>query len=799
MSISSRSTSRSAKGSFLVPGPDVSIEPEEDTILEDSDSPIGDLSAVHLTIPSTKIMSTKESDADEDRIVLQDMGDTPMLEKEVNSLHSSPERRFAEQRLGEGDTDSIDGRVLREYGDPIEYDPTFKGPIKNRSCTDVICCFLFLLCILATIVISCIGFAHGDPYRLVYPTDSQGDICGLGELQDRPNLFFFDLVTCARLGPAVVTGCPTPQVCVEKCPSKNTVYMTLTRKDLICQYMVDLNEPPYSKMSVSELVKHNLCASYYLDSKPILGRCVPRAFSDVLDASKSVLDIDGNTTLERANGEGVTIKEVKEGTINLLKFFRLKGIAELLFNDILNTLHLIAACLVIAMVLAMIWIVLLRWLTHITIWLSIILFICLFAAATGFSFHKYYEVKGKNVTQDYKLPEQFHFELDYFLNLERTWLIFGCTSGTILVVFLLIIIGLCSRIVLAANLIAEASVAVSHMWCVLLWPVVPFLLQFAVIAYWITTSVYIASMGEKEFYNGTSDIYHLLNRVPCSPDGNSTLNELCGFVKYGGDSYKTAMLVWMLFMFFWLMNFVLALEEMTLAGAFASYYWAWDKARDIPKFPLLSSFRRSIRYHTGSLAFGSLVMAFVQMIVSALEYLNRKLKGSENDVAKFILKCLRCCFWCLEKFLRYINKNAYILIAVHGRNFCTAAKDGFLLIMRNVLRAAILDKVCDFLMLVSKLLITAATGAIAYFWFNQEVPVVEEYVPELHYFLSPVVLVVIGTYLIVDCFFDVYSMAVDTIFLCFLEDIERNDGTKERPYYMTKTRNLRKFLRNKFE
>ena len=35
-------------------------------------------------------------------------------------------------------------------------------------------------------------------------------------------------------------------------------------------------------------------------------------------------------------------------------------------------------------------------------------------------------------------------------------------------------------------------------------------------------------------------------------------------------------------------------------------------------------------------------------------------------------------------------------------------------------------------------------------------------------------------------------MAVDTLFLCFLEDLERNDGTPEKPYYMSK--NLRKIL-----
>lgn len=29
-------------------------------------------------------------------------------------------------------------------GEPLRYDPTFKGPLKGRSCTDVICLFLFV-------------------------------------------------------------------------------------------------------------------------------------------------------------------------------------------------------------------------------------------------------------------------------------------------------------------------------------------------------------------------------------------------------------------------------------------------------------------------------------------------------------------------------------------------------------------------------------------------------------------------------------------------------------------------------
>lgn len=38
------------------------------------------------------------------------------------------------------------------------------------------------------------------------------------------------------------------------------------------------------------------------------------------------------------------------------------------------------------------------------------------------------------------------------------------------------------------------------------------------------------------------------------------------------------------------------------------------------------------------------------------------------------LKCCICCFYCLEKFIRYMNHNAYTVIAIEGTHFCNAAR-----------------------------------------------------------------------------------------------------------------------------
>lgn len=82
--------------------------------------------------------------------------------------------------------------------------------------------------------------------------------------------------------------------------------------------------------------------------------------------------------------------------------------------------------------------------------------------------------------------------------------------------------------------------------------------------------------------------------------------------------------------------FVGALSDITLAGAFASYYWAFQKPKDVPSFPVMSAAGRAVRYHLGSLAFGSLLLAIVKIIRVILEFLYQKLHASQNKVAQIV-------------------------------------------------------------------------------------------------------------------------------------------------------------------
>uniref|UniRef100_A0A8C9FPX5 Choline transporter-like protein n=1 Tax=Pavo cristatus TaxID=9049 RepID=A0A8C9FPX5_PAVCR len=332
------------------------------------------------------------------------------------------------------------------------------------------------------------------------------------------------------------------------------------------------------------------------------------------------------------------------------------------------------------------------------------------------------------------------------------------------IVIVLMLIFLRNRIRIAIALLKEGSRAIGYIMSTLFYPIVTFILIAICISYWAVTATFYTEFIVL-FLFLSIQTFNTTNVTKLCPGAQ------CTFAFYGGESlYHKYIFIFQLanaFVFLWLVNFAIALGQCTLAGAFASYYWASRKPADIPLWPLFSSFGRAIRYHTGSLAFGALILAIVQLIRVILEYLDHKLKGTQNSFTRFLLCCLKCCFWCLERFLKFINRNAYIMIAIYGKNFCTSAKEAFFLLMRNVVRVAVLDKVTDFLLFLGKILVAGGVGVLAFFFFTQRIPVFAQEAPALNYYWVPLLTVIIGSYLVAHGFFSVYAMCVDTLFLCF--------------------------------
>ena len=68
------------------------------------------------------------------------------------------------------------------------------------------------------------------------------------------------------------------------------------------------------------------------------------------------------------------------------------------------------------------------------------------------------------------------------------------------------------------------------------------------------------------------------------------------------------------------------------------------------------------RYHLGSAALGSFVVALIQFVRFLLEYLEKKIKlaqakaGVAGAFVKYVMCCVNCLMWYLEKVVKFINR-----------------------------------------------------------------------------------------------------------------------------------------------
>ncbi|KAK2489150.1 hypothetical protein MC885_012282 [Smutsia gigantea] len=516
-----------------------------------------------------------------------------------------------------------------------------------------------------------------------------------------------------------------------------------------------------NKKGVAEVLWDGNCPAVLIPSKPLAQQCFP-----AIHAHKWILLVGNETTYEDGQGSWKNITELVEGAKKANGVLGARQLAMRVFEDYTVSWYWIIIGLVIAMVMSLLFIILLRFLAGI--------------------------MAGSDI---YLADFGFQTDLRVYLHLQQTWMAFMIILSILELIITLLLILLCKRILIAIALIKEASRAVGYVMCSMLYLLVTFFLLCLCIAYWASTAVFLSTSNEA-IYKIFSDVACPVAGQTCNPETFSSSNESlqcpgahCQFAFYGGESsYLWALLglqIFNVFMFFWLGSFVLALGQVMLAGAFASYYWALNKPGDLRAFPLFSAFGRALRYHTGSLAFGALILAIMQIIHMILEYLDQRLKDAENKFAKFLMTCLKCCFWCLEKFIKSLNRNAYIMIAIYGTNFCTSVRNAFFLLVRNIIRVAVLDKVTDFVFLLGKLLIMGSVGILAFFFFTHCIRIVQDTASPLNYYWVPILTVILGSYLIAHGFFSVYGTCVDTLFLCFCEDLERNDSSQERPYFMS--------------
>ena len=242
----------------------------------------------------------------------------------------------------------------------------------------------------------------------------------------------FDLTQCLNAA-ALVTGCPTEQICVKDCPSE-TFLADDKKKMRMKPYCKANKETDLENKSVEDLVKEEICPKWVVESEAILGRCFPLPGGS---------GDDDKTVVVETGEKNVTQDDLDTATkrLGVLLFFRQTG--EKVFADLKETRWLIGIALIGACLLSFIWIILMRYVPGVMVWGSILIVFLGTAGALGYSGYRYHFAKLDSDPQTDKNLRQANITPEFFediLKQSDTWLAFTVILGILFLVIICLFI-----------------------------------------------------------------------------------------------------------------------------------------------------------------------------------------------------------------------------------------------------------------------------------------------------------------------------------------------------------------------
>ncbi|EYU44898.1 hypothetical protein ABFS82_13G077600 [Erythranthe guttata] len=649
----------------------------------------------------------------------------------------------------------------------------------NRKCRDVAFLVVFIAFWVAMIVNSSFGFNQGNPLRLSYGLDYKGNVCG-DRHADR-DLHELELRYWLNPNQVYQTGLKESKfqlsnarsICLLDCPIPSEDSL-----NWVCDYPEgDIH------LSMDDWIDRNY--DYFADLTPILrnsslqlqGPCYPVIFPSVnVYWTCQFIARASNVSLkhwEQMGGvkviEDIAIDKSIHKSINSRSSVLKRYVA-----DVGKSWPVLLVCGgFLPLFLSVIWLLMIRHFVTGMPWITVVVFNVLIVSVTMF-----YYLKAGWIGNDAISPIIGEHDPYYHVSArELNHLHAAAVFMTVLmIVSFLSSIAIVRRILMATSVLKVAAKVIGEVHALIIFPVIPYAILAIFYMFWLSAALHLFSSGNvvQNDCGANCCAYDLkMMKLSC--------NSCCGYnVKY--TSHIAASILFHLFGGYWATQFFIASSSTVIAGSVASYYWArGETSTEIPLLPVFSSMKRLARYSLGSIALGSLVVSFVESIRFILESLRRKLKlvnpNHGSWIGKVVYQTSQGCIRCIGYVIKSVNRNAYIMIAITGKNFFKASEIATELIMSNILRIGKVNVIGDVILFLGKLCVSLTSALFAFLMLDTH-----KYKSAHNKISSPLfpVLVCWGFgYIVATLFFGVVEMSIDTIILSFCQDSDEHQGTAQ--------------------
>jgi choline transporter-like protein 2/4/5 len=664
------------------------------------------------------------------------------------------------------------------------------------------------------VAVGAVGFTKGDPRILVFGTDYRGDVCGMEndggngtagmDMTDYPAMYWpnpaqiFDAskvkqfknpfqgskTFCVKECPFVEKTAALQWVCNYPdgygpgadgadghltgagCGDAGCVKWGLPEWQMNSMDYFDLLTP---EQQADSLKLKGPCYPLLVDTVNTYGVCQITATVDhQSEAYKEWIGMGGREVVPQGSSVEAVAEEIADNLDTPAKIFMRY------VNDVQKSWYLVMLCgLVLPMLLSAVWMVMLRYLAGVVVWVSVVVVNLALIALTiilwmkaGYIGEGHLSALAKYAGQEYTVDLPAYTDPSEGSKENMTGLAIASSVATA-VVFLVTLVSM-RAVRTAINVLKVGVQSMAAAPMSVLFPLgLPFISMYVLVVYWLLAAVYIFSAGTVAQYDCDVDttFVGLGGNPACAADERCQCDYGIHFDKGLG-----AMLGFHFFGLLWTSQFIIAITLTTLAGAFAPFYWTRGVAGEV-KAPVSSSLKRTLRYSLGSLAFGSFIMAVIQFVRAVVKYMEHKMKAlkEKNIIISYVMYCVNCFLWCLQKIVQFINRHAYVVIAIEGISYCQAAGKGISIMGGNLMRVAAVNVIGDSFLFLGKIAVAALCTLVSVEVFGMSDL-------ELSSPFMPTVLVFILSLFVASLFFSVAEMAIDTVLMSYCIDCNNNGG-----------------------
>jgi hypothetical protein len=216
------------------------------------------------------------------------------------------------------------------------------------------------------------------------------------------------------------------------------------------------------------------------------------------------------------------------------------------------------------------------------------------------------------------------------------------------------------------------------------------------------------------------------------------------------------------------------------SSAIVDWYFLEDKGSRC-NCRCLYGFRLALTKGLGPIALSSLVMTPIYVLILICEYLDQKSKMQPDAIpalVKFLIKCMKCCLYCFEKFMRYLNKVLLTVSQIYNTSWWRSAKITIDVLLSDAVMTAVMTGVTTFVIFLSKVVVAglATIGFICYLTYIGD---------ETAGWVFPAFIVFFLGFIVAAFILGMFTNFIDIIFVCYQADCDITNSGCIRPLYIS--------------